>query len=296
MYRVALFLIFTLWSAPVSAQDADRFCSTGKWSAQLCIRNDHRQEDTCQAIRTFADHFGLNRGFFARLIWQESRFDPNALSRANAMGIAQFIRSTADLRGLEDPYNPAAALEHSAQYLAELTERYGNHGLAAAAYNGGEGRVNRFFEGGGFASETINYVNIITGHSVQDWKEEPYPTADYRLDGDTEFMAACVAMAATGRFTPQKTLPPPLKPWAVRVAWGASRDRAMAAYRTNTAPAACRAILAPEKLDLVEIPNRLRGRPPYFMAHIGRDTRQQAGRLCRELATAGCTCRVYRNP
>ena len=63
---------------------------------------------------------GLDAGFFARLIWQESRFDPNALSHANARGIAQFIPSTALLRGLKDPYNPADALEHSAHYLAEM--------------------------------------------------------------------------------------------------------------------------------------------------------------------------------
>ncbi|MEO0359162.1 MAG: lytic transglycosylase domain-containing protein, partial [Pseudomonadota bacterium] len=272
----------------------DRHCSSGKWSDVQCIRADHRRQDTCVALQTFAQDFGINPGFFARLIWQESRFDPNALSHANAMGIAQFIRSTADLRGLDDPYNPAMALEHSAQYLAELSEKFGNLGMAAAAYNGGEGRVERSFDGGGFARETIDYVNIITGHAIESWKTAPYPTADYRLDGDTPFLEACLEMAGSGRFTPQRALPPPLKPWAVRLAWGSSRDRALAAYRSNTT--SCREILGPEKLDLVTVPNRLRGKPPFVMAHIGRNSRQAAGALCRELNALGCVCRVFRNP
>ena len=93
----------------------------------------------------------MDIGFFARLIWQESRFDPNALSHADARGIAQFIPSTALLRGLKDPYNPADALEHSAQYLAEMVRRYGNEGMAAIGYNGGERRAEGFLEGKGLA-------------------------------------------------------------------------------------------------------------------------------------------------
>jgi soluble lytic murein transglycosylase-like protein len=89
----------------------------------------------CQLIETVSTRHKLDTDFFARLIWQESRFDPFAKSHANALGIAQFIRSTADLRGLTDPFNPADALEHSAHYLAEMTNRYGNIGLAAVGYN-----------------------------------------------------------------------------------------------------------------------------------------------------------------
>ena len=88
-------------------------CSSEKWGHSHCIRSDHFVYDTCNAIETFSKRHGLDTGFFARLIGQESRFDPNALSHANARGIAQFIPSTARIRGLKDPYNPADALEHS---------------------------------------------------------------------------------------------------------------------------------------------------------------------------------------
>ncbi len=142
-------------------------CSTQKWGHQHCIRPAHFVYDTCNAIDVFARRHNLNRNFFARLIWQESRFNPNALSPANARGIAQFIPSTAKLRGLRDPFNRADALEHSAQYLAEMVGRYGNPGMAAIGYNGGERRAAGFLEGKGLARKTVNYVPIITGLSAE---------------------------------------------------------------------------------------------------------------------------------
>jgi hypothetical protein len=107
------------------AEPDRRYCSSTKWGHAQCIRPAHFVYDTCNAIKLFSDRHQLDSGFFARLIWQESRFDQNALSHANARGIAQFIPSTAALRGLKDPYNPADALEHSAQYLSEMKQKYG---------------------------------------------------------------------------------------------------------------------------------------------------------------------------
>ena len=80
--------------------------------------------------------------FFARVIWQESRFDAQAVSPKGAAGIAQFMPATASWHGLADPFEPAEALRHSAAYLRELLDRFGNLGLAAAAYNAGPGRVS----------------------------------------------------------------------------------------------------------------------------------------------------------
>ena len=71
--------------------------------------------------------------FFARLIWQESRFDPTAVSRAGAQGVAQFMPATASARGLADPFDPIEAIAHSAKLLRDLRREFGNLGLAAAA-------------------------------------------------------------------------------------------------------------------------------------------------------------------
>ena len=63
----------------------------------------------CDALAAAAGENDLPVDFFARLIWQESRFDPTAVSRAGAQGVAQFMPATANARGLADPFDPIEA-------------------------------------------------------------------------------------------------------------------------------------------------------------------------------------------
>lgn len=117
-----------------------------------------------------AQQHGVSVDFFKRLIRQESGYNPNAVSVAGAQGIAQFMPATAAMVGLDDPFNPAKALPKSAEHLADLKRRLGNEGLAAAAYNAGEGRVRAWLAGrAGLPLETQNYVRSITGRSAHDW-------------------------------------------------------------------------------------------------------------------------------
>jgi len=71
--------------------------------------------------------------FLTRLIWQESRFDTHAISRAGAQGIAQFMLNTTQWVGLSDPFDAADAINKSAALLRDLRQQFGNLGLAAAA-------------------------------------------------------------------------------------------------------------------------------------------------------------------
>ena len=298
MFRIAfVFAIFLAIAPAPSLAEPGRMCSSGEWGHVQCIRPAHFVYDTCQILETQATTHGLDPGFFARLIWQESRFDPNALSHANAMGIAQFIASTAKLRGLNDPYNPAEALEHSAQYLGEMQRRYGNPGLAAVGYNGGEGRAEGLIaKTGGLARETVNYVQIITGLTAETWRDAPPASHDFRIAPGMTFQNACFALARERRLTAFKTPKPPaprVKPWGVQLAFGASKDAARRAY--NRRVAQCPGILRGEKVDLIKVKNRVQGRPGYYMARIGRDTRSQADAFCRRIAASGCLCRVYKN-
>ena len=108
--------------------------------------------------------------FLARLIWQESKFNPAAVSRAGAVGIAQFMPKVASGRGLANPFEPEAALHESAEFLRELRDQFGNLGLAAAAYNAGPKRVlDWLHKRGSLPRETQNYVHIITGYRAQKW-------------------------------------------------------------------------------------------------------------------------------
>ena len=77
-------------------------------------------DDVCRALEQSAAENALPVEFFARVIWQESRFDAQAVSPKGAAGIAQFMPATASWHGLADPFDPVEALRHSAAYLREL--------------------------------------------------------------------------------------------------------------------------------------------------------------------------------
>ena len=127
-------------------------------------------EAVCLAIGHEAFANGLPVEFFTRLIWQESRFNPNARSHKGAEGIAQFVPGTARWRGLSNPYEPFTALRESARWLGELRAQFGNLGLAAAAYNAGPGRVQNWLSHAGeLPGETRAYVRIVTGRSAEEW-------------------------------------------------------------------------------------------------------------------------------
>ena len=70
-------------------------------------------DPTCHTLATAADANNLPLEFLTRLIWQESRFDPQAVSPAGAQGVAQFMPKTAAWRGLADPFDPVQAITKS---------------------------------------------------------------------------------------------------------------------------------------------------------------------------------------
>jgi hypothetical protein len=132
--------------------------------------------DVCRRIEMAAGMWSLPPAFLARLIWQESRFDPGAVSPAGAQGIAQFMPGTARLRQLDDPFDLRTAIPASAHFLFDLRNQFGSLGLAAAAYNAGPGRVQRWRSGlSGLPRETWHYVLTITGLSPDSWANNPRP-------------------------------------------------------------------------------------------------------------------------
>src|SRR5258708_1659173 len=115
-------------------------------------RDPDTREAMCLMIESAARANDLPLEFFARVIWQESRFQSDAVgpltrSGEHAQGIAQFMPGTASERRLLDPFDPVQALPKSAEFLHELREQFGNLGLAAAAYNAGPRRVQGWLAG-----------------------------------------------------------------------------------------------------------------------------------------------------
>jgi soluble lytic murein transglycosylase-like protein len=124
----------------------------------------------CHALAAAAAANDLPFAFLTRLIWQESRFKAEAVSRAGAQGVAQFMPGTARLRGLGNPFDPLEAIAESARLLRDLNREFGNLGLAAAAYNAGPGRIRDWLSGRRpLPAETRAYVRIVTGRTAEEW-------------------------------------------------------------------------------------------------------------------------------
>ena len=129
----------------------------------------------CNAIVSVARANDLPIPFFANLIWQESNFDVKSISRAGALGVAQYMPETANEQGLINPFEPIHALHVAGKFLRRLQAQFGNLGLAAAAYNAGPGRVSNWIaKRGGLPGETRNYVVRITGSRAEQWTSSEF--------------------------------------------------------------------------------------------------------------------------
>ena len=111
-----------------------------------------------------AQHHGLPPEFLAATLLQESAFDPQAISAAGAIGIAQFEPDTADGIGV-NPYDPFDAIDGAAQLLSQYVrayeDRYDNpYATALAAYNAGPGAVDAY-HGVPPYRETREYIDDI---------------------------------------------------------------------------------------------------------------------------------------
>ena len=89
----------------------------------IAPNNPPTADDICRAVEEDAAANGLPVEFFARVIWQESRFNAQAVSPKGAQGIAQFMPRDGGLARLADPFDPIEALKHSASYLHDLREQ-----------------------------------------------------------------------------------------------------------------------------------------------------------------------------
>jgi hypothetical protein len=128
-------------------------------------------QEICTRLVAVAQANDLPVGFFTNLIWRESRFDHEAISRVGAMGIAQFMPDVADRLGL-DAFDARDALPASGRLLRTLRARFGNLGLVAAAYNAGPKRVADWLQQrAGLPRETREYVSLITGRAVEQWRD-----------------------------------------------------------------------------------------------------------------------------
>ncbi len=126
---------------------------------------------------------GIPPEWFCATMLQESGFDPNAVSAAGALGIAQFTIDTADAYGV-DPLDPGDALTGAAALLGRYVRRYRADGasdpyaLALAAYNAGPGAV-RSYGGVPPYPETRGYIDDIEDRWARIARDETRPPPSY---------------------------------------------------------------------------------------------------------------------
>jgi len=270
-------------------------------------RETDTREAICLMVESAAKASALPLEFFARVIWQESRFQSDAVgpatrSGARAQGIAQFMPGTADERQLLDPFDPVQALPKSAEFLSELRGQFGNLGLAAAAYNAGPRRIREWLDGTGYMpDQTRHYVFAITGASVDDWAEARRSGKNPERPLERLPTSSCRDLMALLKRAPnpfiagleQHVTLSAAKLWGVQLAAGFDRDKALAMYAR--AIKRLGAVIGDQDPSLLSSPLRSRGTRAFYQVRIGADTRPEADDLCNRIRRAGGACFVLRN-
>jgi Transglycosylase SLT domain/SPOR domain len=271
---------------------------------QVASPSPGSRESICLMIESAARANDLPVDFFARVIWQESRFQPDVVgprtrNGQRAQGIAQFMPGTAAERRLLDPFDPVEALPKSAEFLAELRNQFGNLGLAAAAYNAGPQRLRDFMAGTRpLPAETRNYVMAITGMSVDDWAKGAMAAGEPRAQ---PAVANCYDLIALLKQAPNlfvEELQDRINlvaesRWGIELGAGFSRERVLTAYAGLLKR--FEKILSGHDPSILASILRSRGTRPFYQVRIGAETRESANSLCAKIKHAGGACFVLRN-
>jgi hypothetical protein len=263
-------------------------------------------ESICLMVEAAAAASGLPLAFFAKVIWQESRFRPDAVgpptrSGDRAQGIAQFMPRTAAERRLLDPFDPVQALPKSAELLHELASEFGNLGLAAAAYNAGPRRVHDWLAGrGGLPAQTRAYVREITGRSAEAWaalrNDNAPPENEQTAPPDCREVTALIRKEPNVfvEELERRVTESAAAPWGVELSAGFSRARVLTTYAALEKT--YRPLLAGHDPAILRMVNHNRGTSAFYQVRVGAESRTAAARLCAGLHAAGAACVVRRNP
>jgi transglycosylase-like protein with SLT domain/sporulation related protein len=283
---VALALLALSGAAPACAEPRDAAASAP----------ETLDETVCRLIEASAQARRLPVAFLTRLIWRESGFHAEAASPAGALGIAQFMPGTASERGLKDPFDPEQAIPEAAALLADLLARFGNLGLAAAAYNAGPARVAAWRAGaGGLPEETRAYVLLVTGRSVEDWTAAATPAlADAALFPEPSCLKETAALRgpepAALAWSAEGAAP---APWGVQLAGSFSKPAALAAYARARARFA--AALGDAEPMVLGARLRSRGFGRFWTVRAPAASRAEAEALCARILRGGGACVALRS-
>lgn len=141
----------------------DEACKQPEPAAELKLVADDNPNKQVVAgwVNQIAPHYGIDPNLVMAVIRAESAFNVSALSNKNAQGLMQLIPETAARFGVKDSWDPIQNIQGGTAYLHWLLRHFdGKVDLVLAAYNAGEGAVERYHGIPPF-QETQNYVRQI---------------------------------------------------------------------------------------------------------------------------------------
>jgi len=161
LFKVLLLSVLFSFSVNTNAIEADahqkKVCSVGKiesFKKRLKVYN--------KIITKYSKKYGVSESLIKAVITAESCFNPSAVSPKGAQGLMQLMPATAARFGVIDSLDPDQNIQGGTRYLKFLLSYFNQYIFkAVAAYNAGEGAVNKY-KGIPPYKETINYVSKVS--------------------------------------------------------------------------------------------------------------------------------------
>lgn len=253
----------------------------------------------CRLIESSARADHLPAAFLTRIIWRESSFRAGVVSPAGAEGIAQFMPQTAQQRSLLDPFDPEQAIPKAARLLSDLRGRFGNLGVAAAAYNAGPARVASWLHGrGALPAETRAYVRFVSERGVEEWVAPASSTPATASTPEPTAAQSCVAVThelrrGGGRGRGVDMAFAPLAPWGVQLAGNFSKALALAAFERARQRYA--GFIGEARPMVIGRLLRSRGTQAFYEVRLPAATRAIAAALCSRIQSVGGNCVALRS-
>lgn len=166
--------------------------------------------DLEELVRQVSREHNVDPRLADALVQVESAYDPWAVSRKGAQGLMQLMPATAARLAVSDPFDPEDNVRGGMREFARLIDRYsGNLALALAAYNAGEGAVERFKGVPPFA-ETRSYVTrIMTLYTGRSYRLPSYRISPVRMvrDDDGRVVITNHLQSGSGKMKVDRTVP-----------------------------------------------------------------------------------------